>query len=545
MEAVRELESRNLRSPVGDGGAEKQSRSLETLRRGFDQLHARFDRRWGGFGTAPKFPTPHQLLFLLRWATRSGDSRATNMVEHTLTQMRRGGIFDHVGYGFHRYSTDQRWLVPHFEKMLYDQALLAMCYIELWQLTGNEEYQAVAREIFEYVLRDLTHPQGAFYSAEDADSEGREGAFYVWTSAEFQSVVKEKAGYDVADLAGRAFCIEADGNFADEATGAVSGENILHETESRATLSQETGWSEDELTKNLEAARLALFDHRKGRPRPLLDDKVLTDWNGLMIAVLAQAGCVFNDPTLTSAAESAARFIMERLWDDSGGVLLHRYRDGDAAIAAGAVDHAFLAWGFIELYQATWNPIWLERAGRLLSVLQEEFWDPDGEGVFTSAAGVTDVPIRQKETYDGALPSANSATWYVMLRYAHLTGDEEMAERAARLGEAFGTAVMNSPAAHTMALVAMDLALGPRQQVVVAGDPAAPDTATLLEEVRGFAPRRTLLVKVPGQEQALEAVAPWTRSYGQVGGRSAAWVCTDWACQAPVTDADALRTLLR
>ena len=546
LAAIREVEVRGL-------GAGAGALDEESLRRGFSELRGRFDPHQGGFSRAPKFPAPHQLLFLLRWSDRTGDRRGVEMVEKTLVSMRRGGVFDHVGYGFHRYSTDARWLVPHFEKMLYDQALLAMAYTELWQMTGDDAHRTVAREIYEYVARDLTDAEGGFYSAEDADSEGREGAFYVWTRDEFDEVLSEALGGDVAGLARRAFRIESRGNFADEASGLRTGENILHAGETPAEIAAALGEDAARVEERLEDARRVLFEKRTTRERPLLDDKILTDWNGLMIAALARSGLAFGDESLVGAAARAADFILERLRDDEGQ-LLHRYRDGDSAIPAGAADHACLIWGLIELYGTTFDPRWLRAARELLDPLLERFWDPDRNGVFNVDATQTDVPVRQKELYDGATPSANATTWYVLLRLGRLTGDLELLDRAEALRGALAGPVAGAPSAHTMSLVALDLALGPAQEVVVTGDPDDPGARRMLAALADrYGPRTAVLFKPAGTSaeapggpateapggpvaEALAEIAPFTAPHDLLDGKATAYVCTGFACRRPTTD---------
>ncbi len=538
LAAIREVEVRGAGSVDGALGE-------DTLRRGFSDLLARYDPHQGGFSRAPKFPAPHQLLFLLRWSDRTGDRRGVEMVEKTLVSMRKGGIFDQVGYGFHRYSTDARWLVPHFEKMLYDQALLAMAYTELWQITGDDAHRRVALEIHEYVARDLTDPGGAFHSAEDADSEGREGAFYVWTREAFDEVVTGGLGDDVAGLARRAFRVEARGNFADEASGLRTGENILHRGETPAEIAAALGDDAERIEERLESARALLFDARSKRERPLLDDKILTDWNGLMIAALARSGLAFGDERLVAAAARAAEFILDRLRDENG-TLLHRYRDGDAAIVAGAADHACLAWGLVELYGATFDPRWLRSARELVDALLERFWDPDRLGVFNVDAEQTDLPVRQKELYDGATPSANATTWYVLLRLGRLTGDSELLDRAEALRHALAGPVSGAPSAHTMSLVALDLALGPSQEVVVTGEAGAPDTQRMLEALSArFGPRTAVLFKPAddgsdgsGEPAAgrLAEIAPFTAPHRLVDGKATAHVCSGFACRRPTTD---------
>jgi len=538
LAAVAEAEVRALDNQGG------RTLGLDTLERGFEELSARYDAGMGGFGRAPKFPTPHQLLFLLRWHDRTGDARALEMVETTLTMMRRGGIFDHVGLGFHRYSTDARWLVPHFEKMLYDQALLGLAYVETWQVTGDERYRRVAGEIFEYVRRDLTDAGGGFYSAEDADSEGREGKFYLWTREDFVTAVGP-LGPDAVTLALDAFRIEARGNFADEATGERTGENILHRRRSVEELAAARGVDPDDMRSRLEHIRAALHEARRGRVRPALDDKILADWNGLMIAALAVGSRAFGEPSYASAASGAADFVLREM-RDADGRLLHRYRTGEAAIRAGAADVAFLAWALVELYGATLEPRWLEEAGRLLDDLVARFWDEEG-GLFNAADDVDDVPLRQKEVYDGATPSANAVAWYAWLRLGHLIGDTASLERGATMGHAFAGAVSRAPSAHTMWLVALDLDVGPARQVVIAGSPGRADTERLLGVARGgYRPRTSVLLKPPEGDAArrIADLAPFTRGHVPLDGAASAYVCSEFVCQRPTSDASEMRAAL-
>jgi len=540
--AIREVEARTATSAGGEVGE-------EALRKGYDELAARFDGSQGGFGRAPKFPTPHQLLFLLRWHERSGHPEPLAMVEKTLTMMRRGGIFDHVGFGFHRYSTDARWLVPHFEKMLYDQALLVLACVETWEVTRTPRYRRIADEVLEYVARDLTDPEGGFYSAEDADSEGREGAFYVWTREAFDRVLEESLDAGDAAFARRVFSVEGRGNFAEEATGKMTGENILHRRQSIGDIADESGLSEAEAGERIERIRKALFEARERRPRPLLDDKILTDWNGLMIAAAARAGAAFREPRHIHMARAAATFVLDRMRVD--GRLLHRYRDGEVGLAACAPDLAYLAWGLIELYGATFEPRWLEAAGELLDELVAEFGDEVRGGVFTSAAGADDVLVRQREVHDGATPSANAVAWYALQRLGQLTGSQERIARARAVGRSLAGPLGRSPSAHTMSLVALDLELGPASEVVIAG--VGPDVvgdadgeALLSAVFDRFRPRVSVLVK-PAESAAaarVEALAPFTAGLDGLDGKPAAYVCTGFVCRRPTTDPEEVAAFL-
>ncbi len=318
--------------------------SVQTMSKAYHQLRSRFDVERGGFGSAPKFPSPHGLMFLLRYWQRTGETDALRMVEVTLQKMRMGGIFDQVGFGFHRYSTDAEWKLPHFEKMLYDQALHVIAYAEAYQATGKPLYQRVAREVITYVLRDLTGPEGGFHTAEDADSEGREGKFYVWHQHELEQVLDK----DLFRFAAEAFSVREEGNFADEATGKLTGENVLYLTRTA-----------DEV--RLEEARARLLEIRQRRVRPGKDDKVLTDWNGLMIAALSVASRAFDDPRYAAAACRAANFVRDNL-TLSGGRLLHRWRRGESGVSGMLDDYAFYVWGLLELYETTYAAEYLEQA---------------------------------------------------------------------------------------------------------------------------------------------------------------------------------------
>ncbi|MCH7994847.1 MAG: thioredoxin domain-containing protein, partial [Planctomycetes bacterium] len=333
------------------------------LARAFELLSRSFDSTNGGFGRSPKFPTPHRLSFLLRYWRRSGDPKALRIVEKTLQSMRRGGIYDHIGFGFHRYSTDANWLVPHFEKMLYDQAMLVIAYVETYQATGNEEYARTVREVLNYVLRDMTDPEGGFYSAEDADSEGVEGKFNVWSADEIKKVLG-----DDADLYIKAYNIRPKGNFRNPHTPPAS--NIPHLKQSWAELAERLGTDEADLRRKLEASRVKLFAVRESRIHPYKDDKILTDWNGLMIAAMAKAAQALDAPEYAAAAQRAADFV----WDhvrDSRGRLFKRHRGGESALPAHVADYAFMIWGLLDLYEANFEVRNLKRAIELNRQLLE------------------------------------------------------------------------------------------------------------------------------------------------------------------------------
>ena len=402
------------------------------------EITRRFDPEFGGFEPAPKFPSPHRLLFLLQQYAQHQDAETLNMVETTLSKMRAGGIWDHVGFGFHRYSTDKQWLLPHFEKMLYDQALLALAYLETYRITRNAFYSQTAEEIFTYVLRDMTSEAGAFFTAEDADSEGEEGRFYVWSYAEFRQLAAP-----LPDPWETLLNVRAEGNFHDEATGRTSGVNILHTARPLSEWAHRIHVPEADLRKNWEALRSRLFAVRDRRIHPLKDDKVLTDWNGLMIAALATAARILNKPDYARAAARAAEFVLTRLCEP-GGRLFHRYREGQAGVPAYADDYAWMIFGLLSLHQADENPRWLTEAIRFQGILDADYPDRDKGGYFMNL-DADDLPVRPKELYDGAMPSANSVSLVNLTRFYDLTADRQWMDRAILLARSFLGSVSDQP----------------------------------------------------------------------------------------------------
>jgi uncharacterized protein YyaL (SSP411 family) len=462
------------------------------------------------------------------------------MVETTLQAMRRGGLYDHVGFGFHRYSTDREWLVPHFEKMLYDQALLMLAYTEAYQATGNPLYGGVVREIAAYVLRDMTCPEGGFYSAEDADSEGKEGKFYVWTRAEIDGAL----GAEEGALYARAYGIEVEGNWREEATGGSTGTNIPHLKGDPARLAEELGIAPGDLARRLDAARAKLFHARERRVHPHKDDKILTAWNGLMIAALARAAAVLGDHAYAEAARRALAFLEAKLVREDGR-LLARYRDGEAAHAAYLDDYAFLAWGLLELYGATFEARHLDAALKLAREMERLFRDPTEGGYFFTGEDGEALLARPKEAYDGATPSGNSVAALVLLRLARITGDPALDRAADSLFRAFSGVVSRIPSAHTQILAALDFALGPTREIVVAGEPGDPEALAMLRVVASkFRPRQVVLWNRPDQARLLHSIAPFVEGQKAVESSAAAYVCENYACKAPVTSAAALSALL-
>ena len=498
----------------------------------YDLIWQNFDSRHGGFEGAPKFPTPHRLLFLLRCYHRSGEAKALNMVKKTLTAMRLGGIWDHVGFGFHRYATDARWLLPHFEKMLYDQALIAQTYLETYQITREPFYAQTAEEIFTYVLRDMTSAEGAFYSAEDADSEGEEGKFYVWHMDEFKQVLNGKQRVPWEKI----FNLQPDGNFEDEATKQKTGANILHLERPLHKWAEELNVAPDELMEQWDTIRQKLYAHREKRVYPLKDDKILVDWNGLMIAALSQGARILNKPAYMQAAEKSAQFVLNQMRADDGR-LFHRFRDGQLAIAAQAADYAFLIHGLLNLYQATFNLSYAEEAVRLQEKMLADFWDPDNGGFYSTANDSEALPVRPKELYDGAMPSANSVSLLNLLWLSRLTGDPRWNDKAQEQLRAFSGTVKAQPTAFTYFLLGVDFALRPGQEVVITGDPEKADVRQMLAALDlNFAPHKVALVKSDKNAERLAKFAGFTDGLQLVKGKTSAHICKGFACKEPTSD---------
>ena len=497
-------------------------------------LIERYDPEYGGFGKAPKFPTPHILTFLLRRYHHNDDTQALAMVENTLTRMRLGGIHDHIGFGFHRYSTDGQWLVPHFEKMLYDQALLAIAYTEAFQATAKEFYARTVREILAYILRDMTSKDGGFYSAEDADSEGVEGKFYLWTLPEIHRVL----GKEETETFKKIYNLDANGNFASQEAEHAAGSNILHLKKALPDLAGEAGMPEKQLRRRMETNREKLFKVRKKRVHPFKDDKILTDWNGLMIAAFARAGQALNEPRYTAAAIKAADFLMRKLRDKNGR-LVKRYRKGIAGLPAHLDDYAFTVWGFLELYEASLNTIYLQEAVRLNDLMLKHFWDPQSGGLFMTAHDSEKLLIRNKEIYDGAIPSGNSVATLNLLRLGHMTGRQDYLKKAEEITRAFSNTVDRFPPGYTQLMVALEYALNPNYEVVIVGRPGAKDTRTMLTALRRpFLPGKVVLLRPADKREAQDIIrlAPYTESMVSRDGKATAYVCTDFVCKLPTTD---------
>ena len=505
-------------------------------------LAAAYDADFGGFGSPPKFPMPHQLLFLLRYGKGKSEEKATAMAMKTLTAMHRGGIYDHLGYGFHRYSTDRHWLIPHFEKMLYDQALLAMAYLEAYAATGDAAYETTAREIFTYVLRDMIDGGGGFYSAEDADSEGVEGRFYVWTEREIRSVLPA----DEAEAILHAFAVEQEGNYLDEATQTKTGQNILHMKAPLEVTATGLGLSPDAFQEKIETASRKLFLIREKRIHPHKDDKILTDWNGLMIAALARGAQVLGHRVYLEQAEVAVDFIWKNM-RDNGGRLLHRFRDGETAGPAHLDDYAFFIWGLLECYGASFNPAYLDRALAMQQQQDAHFRDDAKGGYFFTPDDGERLIARQKEGYDVSITSGNAVSMMNLIRLRRLTGDHVWENRAEALGAAFAGAITRMPSGFTMFMAALIWLYHDSLEIVVVGKPASPDTQKMLDIIRHiYLPYKTVILRPQAvTSPAITDLAPFTRDMTMKDGKATAYVCSGRTCLAPTNDLTVLTELLK
>jgi hypothetical protein len=503
----------------------------------YNQLGASYDREYGGFGSAPKFPTPHKIYFLLRYWDKNRESRALDFVEKTLKNMRMRGIYDHIGFGFHRYSTDRRWLVPHFEKMLNDQALLMNAYTEAYQVTGDDFYKQVVEEIVDYVKRDLTSNLGGYYSAEDADTaaEEEEGKFYLWTVKEIESILTPDECKPFKEF----YNIRSRGNFRDEATKEYTGNNILFMTRGLEEFSSEKNQSLEEMRRELDRIRDKLFRTREKRVRPLLDDKILVDWNGLMIAALAKASRALDNSDYSDMAKRAVKFIDKNLL--LGDQLLHRYRKGEAAINGFLDDYTFLTWGLLELYETTFETKFLEEALFLNRRLLDDFWDEKIGGFYFTSKEEQELPVMRKEIFDEAIPSGNSVAILNLLKLGRLTGDMDLENKAHKLLKVFSSKIAEMPMAHTQSLVALDFVIGPSYEMVIVGDRENERTtrAQSLLSTR-FIPNKVVLLKTCEMVKIPSFLEPYMRK----DNKTTIYVCRDYQCESPTTNPVEMMELL-
>ena len=547
-EVLEHLKQQAMVAPSRPGSA--LALDMVAIDSGFVGFRRSFDSHLGGFGGAPKFPRPATLGFLMRYYSRARSEEALEMAAHTLREMAKGGIHDHLGGGFHRYSVDERWFVPHFEKMLYDQAQLATSYLEAFQITREPVFAQTARGILDYVLRDLTDAEGGFYSAEDADSAAdharprmkSEGAFYVWSESEIRALLPQPA----ADWFCYAHGVAPSGNVRTDPHGEFAGKNILYRANDDEETAEHFDAPVDAVRAGVSRAASALLELRSMRPRPHLDDKTLTGWNGLMISALALGGAVLESPRYAAAARRAAEFLIARMLHPSSGLLLRRYRLGDAAIPGFLDDYAFFAQALLDLYETQFDLRHLQLAIRLTEKQRELFEDPEG-GFFASTADAGDLVIRMKDDYDGAEPSGNSVAVLNLLRLAQMTAREDFRESAARTLEAFAPRLAAVPVALPAMLSAYDFYESAPKQIVLAGAPDAPGMAELCAALHSrFAPRKVVLaVDSQDARATLASRIPAIASMTAVDGRAAAYVCENYTCRLPVCEAAELTELLQ
>ena len=504
--------------------------SYELVKDAVDELGASYDHSCGGFGGAPKFPSAPSIALLLRHYRNTGDKIALEMATFTLTRMYCGGMYDHLGGGFHRYSVDAQWLVPHFEKMLYDNAQLAPVYLEAFQATGDALFARAAREILDYELREMHDAGGAFHSTEDADSEGEEGKCYLWTQAEIMSTLGDAGGY----LFCQYYNVRPNGNFSSH-EAYHAGQNILHVTRRADAAAKEFGMSVEDFETKLVECRAKLLDVRGKRVRPGLDDKVLASWNGLMISALAQGHQVLGDARYREAAERAAQFLLTAMRKD--GKLLRTYRRGEARLPGYLDDYAFVTVGLIDLYEATFDVRWLDAADDLAHGMIARFWDDGAGGFFSTTDDHTDLIARTKPVYDGAEPSGNSMAAIALQRLALLRGNADYAEKALHVLKANQSNLAGSPRAFIKMLCAVDFELAPAKEIAIVGPADGPGTKALLAALRArFVPNKVVALADPANAGAATAERiPLLAGKTLVDGQPAAYVCRNYTCRLPVT----------
>jgi hypothetical protein len=536
-----------LRRSAG-AGAPGAAADESILAHGYHQFRASYDPQFGGFGGAPKFPRPSAFNFLLRYHRRSGAHDALEASLHTLRAMGRGGMYDQIGGGFHRYSVDDQWRVPHFEKMLYDQAQLVNSYVDAYQLSGDVFFAEAAHEVLRYVQRDMTNPSGGFYSAEDADSapdsaaldHKLEGAFYLWRLKEVEDLLgKENAGIFCAY-----YDVRENGNALADPQGEFGKGNILYVANDASEIAKKTGKRVEEVEEVLQRGRETLFAAREKRPRPHLDDKILTGWNGLMISAFARAAQAFDEQKYLQTAKRAATFVLANLQDPQSKTLLRRFRDGEAKFPAHLDDYAFFIQGLLDLYEADLDFAWLELARELTETQARLFWDEKDGGFFDSAGNDKRILLRTKDDYDGAEPSGNAVAAMNLLRLSQIFNRDEWRQMAEKTINLFSGRLAQIPSAMPQMLAAVDLALAKPQQIIIAGDRDGADTHALLREVRRRYLPNKILVLVDGPQTALAEDVPFVKNITRLENRATAYVCEDFACDLPTNDPKVLAELL-
>ncbi|MBL8014411.1 MAG: thioredoxin domain-containing protein [Candidatus Omnitrophica bacterium] len=520
----------------------------KALDRMYERLCSQFDPTHGGFGQAPKFPMGHTVSLLLRYWQRTGQEHALEMTMHTLNAMAAGGIFDQLGGGFHRYSTDRVWQVPHFEKMLYDQAMLVRAYCEAYQATKDEFFAETSHKTLDYVLRELTDPAGGFYCAQDADSfddagDKKEGAFYVWGLKDIQDLLSGQQ----AEIVAYYYALNPNGNAIADPQGEFVGKNILHMAHSVGEVASHFKVDESFVKRCIQDANQKMFQQRCGRRRPHLDDKILTDWNGLMISAFALASLVLREARYTTAAVRAGEFILKTMARPDGR-LMHRHRDGETAVLGTLEDYAFFSLGLLDLYEAVGDLRYIQEAVKLTNQMVELFEDKNEGGFFMTGKDAHDLFVRPKESYDGAIPSGNSVAVLVLLRVYHYTSQESYLEIASRSLNCFANQVNNHPEAYAFLLTALDFLWGPVDEIVLSGNAnLSPYEKMMAMIYESFRPNKVVAVLPTDEDKrksAAEIFTPLREKVPESDGRPRFYFCRDRVCLPPSADAEAWRNIL-
>ena len=501
--------------------------TTEILSRAYQGLASQFDEQHGGLGTAPKFPQPMALEFLLRHHARTGDIQALAMVDFTLERMARGGIYDQLGGGFHRYSTDPFWLVPHFEKMLYDNALLSRLYLHAYQVTGNPEHRRIVEETLDYVLREMTSPEGGFYSTQDADSEREEGKYFLWTPVKIEAVL----GKEQTEVFSRYYGVTHQGNF--------EGQSILSVPQEPRDIAQQLGLTEAELAVTIQEARVKLLAHRQDRVAPARDDKVLTGWNGMMLHSFAEAAATLRREDYRAAAVANASFLLDTVRSPDGRVL-RTYKDGQARLKGYMEDYAFLIDGLLALHEATFDLRWLQEARSLADAMLDLFWDEDEQAFFDTGRDHEQLILRPRDVFDNAIPSGGSVAVDVLLRLTILIDSPDYSRKAAAALRSMQTVMAQAPLGFGQWLCALDFSLSTPREIAVVGPWNDPATQLLLDQVYGrYMPNKVLTGYDPSQPEAAEEI-PLLEDKDMITGLPAAYVCQNYACLMPATEPEAL-----
>lgn len=509
--------------------------SEDIIHRAYDELREHFDHTFGGFGSEPKFPVPVNLMFLNRYYYRTKNNEALSLVLKTLDSMRRGGIYDHIGGGFHRYSTDRQWILPHFEKMLYDNALLMIAYTEAYNITKNDFYKKVVEEIATYLKREMLSDLGAFYSAEDADSEGKEGEFYLWSYDELKTILNEEE-FSIANLA---FNLSKEGNFIEEALRRRIGKNIIYLSMDTSKIAERLNISPEQVEKLINQIKSKLFAQRERRTKPLRDDKILTDWNALVALAFTRAYLAFENVEFGVLAKGCLDFLLNNMFDKEGR-LLHRYKDGEASIFGFLEDYAFLIWALTDFYFCSFDTNYLKATLRLTDHTISHFWDNRNGGFYQTADYAETVILRNKEVYDGAVPSGNSVMAYNLIRLSRLLEKKEYEDLALSLFKAFSRDLERYPSSHLFSLIALDLIINGTSELTVVPIDRDEEISFLKNLQKEFIPNLLLIIR----DAETEILIPSLREKGIINKKATYYICKNFHCQEPTNSREQIRTLI-